>query len=372
MKKVLFINIISGIIIFSGCEESKIEKPTYDRTELLNNISSNIIIPGYKDLVQKADSLTFFINTFADSPTETNLIQAQNQWKTTLWAYNRVEMFKFGPANVETVLENDIYTWPVNSTLIEREITATGINIIDAAYIQSSGTSRKGLAAIEYLIFSKDSGNQVVIAQFTTKSNASRASLYLKALAQDIKNQTLKVYDKWNNSYKSTFIAAKGTDIGSSTGLLVNQLAFEIEVIIKRKIGNPLGKKTSRDTTINILPKQVEAYESSVSVESMKQNVITLERVFTGDSGAGFDDYLSKIELKNADGKPLSDAIILQISNLKTAINKIPSPMSESIQVDTKPAIDAWLDARRLLVLVKTDMMSGMGIQPSFSDSDGD
>jgi hypothetical protein len=63
------------------------------------------------------------------------------------WMY--CEAFNFEYASTSS-LQNQIATTPANFAVIESELLN---NNIDEAYINATGTTRKGLAAIEYLLY---------------------------------------------------------------------------------------------------------------------------------------------------------------------------------------------------------------------------
>jgi predicted lipoprotein len=171
----------------------------------------------------------------------------------------------------------------------------------------------------------------------------------------------------WNSSYRNTFVNSLSTDVGSSIGFLVNQVNFELDYLKNAKVGIPLGKKTLGIS----MPEKCEAYYGKQSVQYALETLKAIERVYNGGSGKGFDDYLDHLGAEY-NGGSLNGAIQNQFSVAKSKLSAIPDPLSA--QITSNPAIvdAAYAELMKLLVLLKTDMPSSLGVIITYQDGDGD
>ncbi|MDQ3534753.1 MAG: peptidase M75, Imelysin, partial [Bacteroidota bacterium] len=159
---------------------------------------------------------------------------------------------------------------------------------------------------------------------------------------------------------------------GSSFGELVNELNFDYEVIKNPKVGIPLGKKSLGQK----LPESVEAYYSGISKDLALLNVKAIEDIYSGRSkagteGKGLDDYLNQLNAQY-NGGFLSAAINSQFDIVKSKIQVIPDPLSDAIINHQNIVEEAYSEIQKMVVLLKTDMPSAMGVLITYQDNDGD
>ncbi len=369
-RKTVLISIflITLLAIPFSCKKKK--EVEFDRASLLTNIGNNSIVPSYTTLTNKTNELNIAANNFVSTPDNINLTALQNAWKEASSAWKKCETYTFAYAG-DNMLMGEIDAWPTNPTVIETEINGT--NTITEAYISTTGTTRKGLPAIEYLIFST-TGDADILNKFTVDANYIRRQEYLKALTADIKTKTGKCSNSWNTNggnYITTFISNASDDAGSSVTLLLNAMVQNLEVIKNDKIGIPLGKKSNG----TLHPELTEAGLSQMSLNHIYTNLTTLENLYLGRAngidGTGFDDYLTFVKAEY-DGQPLADVIKQQFANCYSTLNVLTPPLETSLSSENAKVEAAYLELKKLVVLMKLDMSSQLGILITFSDNDGD
>jgi predicted lipoprotein len=196
---------------------------------------------------------------------------------------------------------------------------------------------------------------------------SSARKQYVSDLLNDMSVKINSIIGTWSSSYRTTFVNSLSTDVGSSIGFLVNQLNFELDYLKNSKIGIPLGKKTLGIA----LPEKCEAYYEKQSVQYALETLKAIERVYNGGSGKGFDDYLDHLKA-DYNGTSLNSAIQNQFSIAKNKLSAVPDPLSA--QIISNPAIvdAAYAELMKLLVLLKTDMPSSLGVIITYQDGDGD
>lgn len=344
---------------------------TFDRKGMLTNLGNNVIIPSFDLFYQKSTALEAAITAYAtDVKNEQKLITAQNAWLDMAKAWKQASVFKQGPIDDNFLLSNiDFSTKGVylNPTLLEKAITdGTTIN---NAYIETKGSTVKGIHAIEYLLFG--TSTTTIIGNYTGV-NGTKRTAYLTALATNLKNQAKIILDDWKGSYVTTFINADGRDINSSLGILSNKLIDLIYTVRDERIGAPKGNRN------NGVP-QPDLAESALSNNSttLAINELTgLENAFLGRTpagmnGAGLDDLLDKLGAKSGD-ELLSTKIKNQFATVYTKLNAIPAPLQTAV-VNNKTEVQAAYDEiKRLQVMLEVDMINNLGVLLTFSDNDGD
>lgn len=223
---------------------------------------------------------------------------------------------------------------------------------------------------MDYLLFGIGADNTAILTQYTSDSKAANRKTYLVALSAELKANIAKVVTAWNGAYKDTFTSSSGTDVGSSTGQLVNQLVYDYEILKNYEVGIPAGVQSMGTT----YPNKVQAYYSKISLQLALLHVQALQNVYLGkatNDGLGFDDYLTKVNAKY-NGGLLNDAIKAQFGVAIAKLQTLSDPLSTNITINAAQVTAAYTELQKLTVLLKTDMTSSLGILITFGDNDGD
>jgi predicted lipoprotein len=374
MKAIPYILVGLMVVVWS-C--SKSEEPsafdTFDRQSMLTNLGNNVIIPSFDAFYQKSTALETAITAYtADVKNEQKLMAAQQAWRDMAYVWKQASVFKQGPIEDKFLLSNiDFSTKGVylNTTLLEKAITDG--TTIDNAYIESKGSTVKGVHAIEYLLFDKAQLNANVIGGYTGINCANRTA-YLKALATNLKNQARLILDGWNGGYVMTFINADGRDINSSLGILSNKLIDLIYTIRDERIGAPKGNRNNGIPQPDLAESALSNSSIALAVNELKglENAF-LGRTPAGVDGIGLDDLLDKLGAKSGNDL-LSTKINNQFATVYTKLNAIPAPLQTAV-INNKAEVQAAYDEiKKLQVLMEVDMINNLGVLLTFSDNDGD
>lgn len=368
MKKKLYtfyLLICLSIISCNSADDGPNSGKDFDRSIMLENFTTNLIIPSYSNFNSQAEILLAASNTFDESVTEANLAALQEAWKKTAEAWNSTQAFNYvGPAYDSSFIIR-INKYPSDKIKIEDHISSS--SEINSAFIESLGGGEKGLPAVEYLIFSQE-GNSVILNKFLTEGENRKT--YLKALTENIKEKAANLEAGWQpsgKSYTEAFLSKTGTDAGSSTNLLANSIIQAVEDIKNIKIGEPIGKKGG-----SLQPEKVEAFNSEYSIDLIKTDLNAIENAFKGGEGAGFDDYLNKIDAKWQDDQLLSDRIIQQFESIRTALDELDNPLNKAVTAETAEVDKLFNSFTSLVSLLKGEMISRLGLSVTYSDNDGD
>lgn len=354
-------------LVFVGCsEDDPGESISFNRQQMLENMTSQVILPAFDSFAESAGELTNTIQSLHDTPSLATLTQAQADWKSAAIAYKQTEMFMMGPMDqlsAAAMLNN----WPTNTAGIEEELESA--EPINTTYIQQVGSTRKGFPALEYLLFDLKNGNEAVLEKLLSKE---RVLDYALALAAEIQRIADSLENEWapeGGNYAGTFKAATGTNAASSINVLANEMVKLSEVIKNLKLGVPLGKRSMGV----LLPENVEARFSSHSIELAINNLAAIEAVYSGNNQT-FDSYHANLEAVGAmyGDEPLGNVILDEISTLRQILQTIDQPLQTAVESDFETVEQAYNSAQRLVVLLKTDMISSLGLLITFTDNDGD
>jgi len=367
MKKVLFIFLLSGLVY--ACKKKDVPKkddPTataFNKQALLVNMADNVIIPNYKNFETSLQSLITAFDNFKNSNTVADYEIVREKFHATYKFYQLISPCEFGPAE-QVVVRTNFNVFPCDTSKIKSNINAGNYNL-DAA----NNLAAKGLAALDFLFYGYATNDSKLVADF---KNDNKRVKYVEDVLNDMHLKIKTVNQTWTNTYRNTFVNALSTDIGSSIGFLVNQINFELDYLKNAKVGIPLGKKTLGIA----MPDNCESFYGAFSVEYALETLTAIENLYLGRStegtnGLGFDDYLDHLKIKHGD-KTLNKAINDQFAIARNKLTLVQNPLSEQVTKNSAVVDAAYVELVKLLVLLKTDMPSNLGVVISYQDGDGD
>jgi len=368
--KIILSVVISASIAISSCKKKKEDEPeienTFNKSGMLSNIGNNIILRQYETLKIKIDSLQFLCTNFNSNPTTTSLNLLRQQFIETYKSYQWASTFEFGQAEIDLFRAN-LNTFPCDTAQINSNILS-GVYDLNTV----SNIDAKGFPAIDFLLYRSNQNDNYILSIFNTSANAKA---YLSAIIAEIQTKATTVYNAWKSdggNYVSSFQSNTGSDVGGSIGMLVNQLNYDFEILKNARIGIPLGKQT-----LGIpLPEKTEAYYSGLSIELINEHIQSIENIYLGrskqgDDGLGLDDYLSHINARYGAGS-LNDAIKSKFNSAKSKLLLIPPVLSQAVVSNPTVVDNAYAELQQLIVLLKVDMPSSLGVLITYQDNDGD
>ncbi|MBK9450761.1 MAG: imelysin family protein [Bacteroidetes bacterium] len=361
-----FVPILMGMMLLAASCKDKTDPTEYDRTALTANLGERVIVPAYDQLQDKVDLLRNGSADFRVAKDQVSLDSLQSRFAKAWLAWKACSAFEFGPAATAS-LRSVLNTFPCDTLQIHNNFTSGAYDLNQAVNLDA-----RGFQALDFLLHGLGSGDAAILNRYQSPSDSSRLTEYLEAVVSDIQAQVSNVRQAWNSGYLATFKASLGTDVGSSTSMLVNELNRDLEIIKTASIGIPLGKQTFDSP----LPEKVEALYSEISIELAIAELQGLELLFEGQKdgsaeGYGLREALNAVEaLYN--GENLGDAIHNQFQTAKAAVAAIPGSLSEAVVTNRVPVEAAYNEIQKLVILLKTDMASALSILITYTDADGD
>jgi len=355
------------LLLLNACDpKGGSDTPNFDRKAMLQDYVTNLIRPAYGDLRAKAQTLHDAAQAFESAPSLSALQTLQNAWQTTAIAWQYANAFNFGPAGEEGLrksLVEEIGTFPANSAKINAAMAAGTWNLNDF------NRDARGLPAIEYLIFPAAGDDAAVLAAF----NASPArGQYLTALTQDLRARVAAVHDAWLGNYATDFVENAGTDAGSSTSQLYNEMVRSFEALKNFKLGLPMGRRPGQTMPE---PQLVEAPYSGASLVLLGHHFNAIEGIWRGKNAAGVEGIGFRAYLENVEGGPaLIQSTEAQLAAARAALEAVPEAPVLSEQIAQSPAaVEAlYIEIQKLTRYLKSDMSSLLGIAITYSSGDGD
>ena len=343
-----------ALIQLSGCKDPEDNEPadTFDKEAMLTNLADNVIMPAYTQLADDANTLKSAIDALQADPSNTQRDVAREAFVTLQLQWQRCAPFEFGPAADEN-LRRMANTFPTDTAQIERNIREGKTDLSTA-----SNTDAKGLPALDYLLFGPRSQEGDWSAD-----RLEQLSVNIDLLVEEFTT----VNDAWQNSYRDEFVKNLGNDVGSALGQLVNELNYEFELVKNARVGIPLGKKSLG------VPQEekVEAYYAERSLDCINAALTAQQNTFKGGEGLGLDDYLDHLDARYGEGM-LSAAIVEQFDECLGNTNAIASTLPDAILNSSGQVEELHTSLQNLVVLLKTDMPSQLGVQITYQDNDGD
>ena len=362
--------LVASMVLFSvSCKKDK--KPTdkpdptavFDKQALLVNMADNIIIPCYADFKTALENLKVSFTSFENSGSQADFQTTKEKLHLAYLSYQRVSLFGFGPGEDASIRAN-FNVFPANTSLINSNISSGSYD-----FKAISNIAAKGFPALDYLFYGL---HQTETDQMQLFLSDNKRTKYVNDLLNEMSGTINSVIISWNNSYRSTFINSLGTDVGSSIGFLINQINYELDYLKNAKVGIPLGLKSAGKK----YPEYCEAYFGGQSLTYAIETLSCIENMylgksFSGNDGKGFDDYVDHLGITYANGT-LNSAIKNQFNAARTKLNAMANPLSVQIESDSQAVTSAYQELVKLLVLLKTDLPSNLGVVITYQDGDGD
>ncbi|MFK7756283.1 MAG: imelysin family protein [Flavobacteriales bacterium] len=325
----------------------------------LVDIRDFTIKPAYLNALSSAGALQNSMLDFNINPTSENLDAVQSGLKTAWLAWQSASPFEFGPAD-DVSLRANVNTFPVDSFSVLQRIENQDFIII--------ANDTKGFPALD-LLFNGIGNSDAEILGLYTGDDASDFIAYSQAVINDISEKLGAVKSSWDGSYGESFTTNTGFATGSSYSLFINAYVQDWEQIKRERIALPLGLLTFQTP----LPERVECYYGSYSQELAMAHVQSHYSIYLSDGYMGIQELVEDITtFTGENGETLNEAIMAQFELSIQELSEVPDPLSETVLSDFDTVNEAYLALQDMVVLMKTDMTSGLGISINFADNDGD
>lgn len=332
VKKSLVAATLSAIIL-SACggssSEALIEAPvinnsfTFSATEMITNLTNDVIVAGYLSLSTKANDYHLATLTLFNSPTAESLAAAQQAWRDVRIPWEQGEAHIFGPVDALSI-DPHLDTWPLNTSDLQALLASQ--SGFTAEQVKLFNDDVQGFHTMEFLLFGDGlTDNEKTIDEMTPLERE-----YLVATAEVFNEYAQSLADAWTVSYdpsdsnspayKELLLTANNNVYASELGVieeLIQGMIGIIDEVGNGKIAEPFG--TSLSTTDTSL---VESQYSWNSLADFADNIQGVQNVFRGEFINGADKQ-GIIDFVAAADSELASRMNNQINDALTAIQAI-------------------------------------------------
>ncbi len=355
-------------------------------SDALAAVGPSVVLPALADAREAATALQAAVQAWQQSGDAADRAAAQDAWRDTMRAWQRVEVLQIGPAASSLTavagvdLRDEVYSWPTtNPCRVDQETVAGGY--ADAAFFDENLVNAYGLDALETVLFG-DAGNacpgQVDINADGTWDalgpdgvDAARAD-YAEVLAGGVVDRVGGLEQTWSPSggdfSGQLALTNAATPYASEQEALnaVFDALFYLETRTKdRKVAQPLGL---RDCATERCPDDVELARSDAGLDAVIANIEGFRLLFTGGDDIGLDDVL--VELGHGD---LAADLLDRTDAALAAARAVEGPLEEAV-VARPEQVEALNDALKAVAdLLKGDLATVLSLEvPSEAAGDND
>ena len=367
----IIVLVIVGTLLFQACKDddgvTDLCSNSFDQTAMFENVADNIIVPTYQRLQEKVDALATQTDLFLDLTNENELGKLRLAFKEAYIVWQEAAQFEFGPAE-EIFLRNSLNNFPVNVSQVEFNIENETNNF------DQPDTYDQGFPALDYLLYGVGGNDDLVatVTVYLVNSDREKYKTYLDAIVKNMQQKVDQTTNGWQNGFRDSFVGNTGTAAGTSLSSIINVWNENYELIKRNKIGVPSGV-----LDLNFpLPTKVEAFYSGISSELASTALKAAERLYlgigeNGTNGKSLDDFLQEVGAQK-NGTTLDEVIKNQFTSAINAVTALPDPLSEDIDNDEAPIVNAYNEITKQVVNIKTDLPSVLCVSITYVDNASD
>ncbi|MBE0365384.1 hypothetical protein PULV_a2167 [Pseudoalteromonas ulvae UL12] len=333
---------------------------------ILTDLADKVIIPDYQQFQQRSEAFEVASTQFCSlsQANQSDLTALQQSWLALNAAWHATRATKLGPV-FKQFRYSRLQTWPDNNAAVSRGVaTLLASDNLTAQVVANTQDGAQGLPALEYLIFAEQSENSLLNA--TDKAKRCLAVMAIAANVTQLSTELVTGWQTEGDNFRAQYVAGNG-DFVSTKDALEEQLTnwFElVEIITDNKIAEPLDLLSPGVIT------NAEQYRSQSSLMNIEQNLLSLQRIYLGGQGYGFDDYLAEIY----QAQTLDNAIKEAFSGVFTTLNDVNDVLEVAITTDDGRSQLVALSnkIKALRTIMASDFVQTTGLNPSFNSNDGD
>lgn len=349
-------------LLLVDCRGAPASRPSTDSSQFLRAFGECAM--AHNAIFQRsAEALAAATAKLDADPSVANVEQARIAWTTAIDAWEQLIPMKIGPLSAAALpgglgLDDGIYAWSLVNRCRIDELT------LDRSYatIATALPDRRGLAALEYLLFYEGADNGCdgshpmnATGTWATVDAAelrARKRGYAKAIAADVVASMRRAIDAWDPA-KGNFLGAlvsagRGSTLYKSDGAGVNAVSDAMFVVDSdtkdKKLVSPESKYAKRGK------------------EHIRNNLVGFRKLFTGCgdnfSGVGFDDLLTA-----RGAAALGAAIDADIAAAIASVDALPGTLEDAMTKDPAAVRRIYDAIKEMTDALKTEFVSVLNLE---------
>lgn len=371
------------------------EPETFSKSALLASIAE-CALTRYEAHRQAALELQRAARAFATDRSDSNALAAQNAWRQAISAWQRAELFRFGPAARTGEpgaqdLRDQIYGWPlVSRCKVDEQLVGQDYEKPEFSASLINGRTHSSL---DYLLFYSGSDNGC--SSFSAiNANGSwdalgaqeirtRRAAYADAVSSLVYANATRLVEQWvppqgdfpngQNFCGKLASAGAGSSVFDSDQAALNAVSdglFYVDKELKDwKLGRPVGLV---DCFAAACPEAVELPYSKGSLAHIANNLAGFRDLFEGCSGAGlrlgFDDWLIAVGAES-----VGQRMLTALDGAEREVAKVPGPLDAAVTNDKASVERAYAAVKQLTDILKTEFVTVLNLElPKSVEGDND
>lgn len=365
----LFLTAFTCFVVMVACNKSddkdgQDDPRVADRKALLINVADSIIIPSFENAHTAVLAMKTSAVNFIASPDVAKLQLLRQQWQLAYQAWQKTELFHFGPAD-NTTLRNYFNIYPTDIALLNNHVSSGSYDL--EVLINNKV---QGFPALDYLLNGLGNDDNSILAFYTASADAAKWKQYLTDITSIMTSKLESVVTTWKNTYRQQFVNNTGTGAGSSFSALVNEYIMYFERFLRSgKYAIPAGIMSG-----TAAPEKVEVFYSKTLGTQMALTALQAAEDFfagksfkSGATGPGLRSYLLSLNAST-----LVASIESQFGIIKTNANALGNSIHYAILNNRAAVLALYDEFQKQVRYFKVDMVSVIGISITYTDNDGD
>lgn len=361
---------------------------SFSQTRMLESIVDNVIVPTFEaftaETAAQHDSISDYCNAISGDQETTALTAAQDQWKATMSTWQMAELMQIGPLlENNSSLRNRIYSWPnVSSCAVDQDVVLAESADYD---ISNRTVSRKGLDALEYLLFNTNLNHSCTAfgtepVGWNSRTDEDRKAArcaFAQIVADDLDSNANTLLSQWQgeDGYGEILKQAgmPGSDFTDAESAIndISDALFYIDSATKdAKLATPLGL-FANDCGLQPCAQNVESRYANHSLENIQSNIRAFTLIYQGgesDDAVGFDDYLQDVGDSDTATQMLSD-----LNALFSMLGDLSLPLAEQLESAPEEVEQLHSGVKSVTDNLKTDFIQSLALElPATSAGDND
>lgn len=303
--------------------------PAVTRAEVAAAITDLVVIPAYEALADAAGTLVDQIAALCAEPTDATLAASRQAWRDVDSAWATTRAFRYGPTKQMRAVSRVDY--PVDAVKVADLLAGT--DPVDATALAAVGADRRGLGAIELVLFAD-------------AAPGDRACQFADAAATLVAEATTTLAGDWEAS-------SADTEMTIEDG--INGIIFALSDIGDMQLANAAGVVSGVPA-----PEEVDGGPARAARAALIAVHGGIDSVWSG----GYRDLVAAVSSDTA------SRFDEQLAGVGAALAALPDPLAGAD--DAGSATAAYEAVRAALVTVRTEIASQLGVTLQLSDADGD
>jgi predicted lipoprotein len=324
---------------------------------------TEVFRPAFAQFADEAVALELNLTALCATPSSEALEASQNQFRSTVTAWSRIELYRFGPLMADNRSEAILF-WPdrkgialrqVQGALAEADPTAA-----NARTLAGKSVAMQGLGALEYLLF----GTQF---EALAGTDGSYRCHYASAISTLVGERAQAMSAEWADptgiSSRLLHPTEADPDYRSTREVLealVGVLAHGTEAIRDQRLLPFIGRDGAAPK-----PKSALFWRSGMTVPSINANFAGLEALLKGSRIA---------EAVTSENAWIADSTQFELANATRAGALVTDPVEAALADEKQMRALGYLVilTQSLDTLFGENLSAALGLSVGFSSLDGD